>query len=118
VSLRSYDEADTLKFEGTLDHVCELVVIQNSENLELVQNTNVTQIKSIMRQARSASCNTRYTQTTISLPMLKKVIITEDGLCWVINDSAAEYCRPSPEDVINLTESDLDIRVCPCLSFA
>ncbi len=77
------------------------------------QNTNVTQIKSIMRHTRSAnSSNTRYTQTTISLPMLKKVIITEDGLCWVISDGAAEYSRPSPEDVITMTESDLDIRVC------
>ena len=69
----------------------------------------------------------RYTQTTISLPMLKKVsrslhslfaynskwqvVLTREGLLWVISDPRPEYCYRSPDEVINLVESDIDLRV-------
>ena len=70
-----------------------------------------SRMKSIIRSTPLGPRHERYTQTNISLPMLKKVIMSREGICWVINDVLPEYCRPSPDEIVNLTECDMDIRV-------
>ncbi|KAK6754068.1 hypothetical protein RB195_013210 [Necator americanus] len=93
-------EAGPVTHDGSvIEHV--LVVSSSTEKLKCCAGAN--EINSISERSLS-----RSTQTSLSLPAVRQVVLRSDGVHWVTDEAPMK----SPDEVTHLVENETALRVC------